>query len=72
MAPTNAETVMGDYIVFLVYNPGQFIENVIVEARNREYAKSHASHILGGDPEKYIVEPITKSGSRTVFLLGGR
>ena len=63
---------MDDYAVFLVYNPGQFIENVIVEAKTREYAKSHASHILGGDPDKYIVDPITNVGSRTVFLLGGK
>lgn len=63
---------MDDYVVFLVYNPGQHIENVIVEARTREYAKSHASHILGGDPDKYVVDPITKAGSRTVFLLGGK
>ena len=58
-------------IIFLVHRPGQYIENVIVDARDREFAKSHASHILGGDPDKYVVEPITRPGSRTVFLLGG-
>lgn len=63
---------MDDFIVFLVHKPGQYIENVIVEARNRDFAKSHASHILGGDPDTYVVDPITKNGSRTVFLLGGR
>lgn len=63
---------MEEYIVFLVHRPGQYIENVIVEARDREYAKSYASHILGGDPDEYVVDPITKNGSKTVFLIGGR
>jgi hypothetical protein len=60
-----------DYIVFLVHQPGRYVENVIVEATSRDFAKSHASHILGGDPDQYVVDPITKNGSRTVFLLGG-
>lgn len=62
--------MMIEKTVFIVTRPGQYIENVIVAARDREFAKSHASHILGGDPDHdYIVDPITKHGSRTVFLL---
>lgn len=60
---------MPEKTVFIVSRPGQFIENVIVPATTREYAKSHASHILGGNPDDYIVDPITKHGARTVFLL---
>lgn len=61
------------YSIVLVSRPGgQFIEHVIVEAKDREFAKSHASHILGGDPDQYIVTPIVEDASRTVFLLGGR
>jgi hypothetical protein len=60
-----------DRSIFIVSRPGQLIENVIVDATNQEFAKSHASHILGGDPDKYIVDPITHHASRTVFLLGG-
>lgn len=56
-------------IIFIVSRPGQIIENVIVAARDRDFAKSHASHILGGNPDHYVVDPITKHGSRTVFLL---
>lgn len=63
---------MDQHIVFFVHHPGQYIENVIVEAQSREHAKRHAAHILGGDRDKYVVDPITKNGSRTVFLLGGR
>lgn len=63
---------MDDYLVFLVQRREQFISNVIVEARTREYAKSHSAYILGGDPDKYVVTPITKAGERTIFLIGGK
>lgn len=56
-------------IVFLVSRPNQYIEHVIIVARDREFAKSHASHILGGDPDHYVVTPLTSPGTRTIFLL---
>jgi len=57
--------------VFLVSRPGAFIPNVIVEAVSREFAKSHASYVLGGNPDEYVVNPVTKAGERTLFLVGG-
>jgi len=61
-------------IVFLVARPDmppQLSKNVIVEASDREFAKSYAALILGGDPDYYVVTPITKREDRTIFLLGG-
>lgn len=57
-------------ILFLVKRPGQYIDNVIVDATDREYAKRHAKHILGGNPDQYIVTPLTEPGERIAFLLG--
>jgi len=62
---------MVEKIIFLVKRPGGYIANVIVAAVDRDFAKSHASHILGGDPENYVVEPLTERGSRTLFILEG-
>lgn len=58
--------------IFLVYFPGGPIENVIVEALGRESAKIQAKIILPGNPDHFVVSPITLQSSRTVFLLGGR
>lgn len=67
---------MASTIIFLVAFPKdpnkvRLVEkNVIVEATDREYAKGYASIILGGDPDYYIVTPLTERGDRTIFLLG--
>ncbi len=64
---------MIDRIIFLVERLDQspnLLKNVIVEASNREFAKSYSSLILGGDPDLYVVTPITKREDRTIFLLG--
>lgn len=58
-----------DKIVFLVTRPG-FTVNVIVEAKEREAAKRYARHILSGDPDYYVVVPVTEPGSHTAFLIG--
>jgi hypothetical protein len=42
---------------------------VIVMATTREFAKSHTQPLLGGDPDKYEVEPITSIGEPVHFLL---
>lgn len=42
---------------------------VIVMATTREFAKSHSQPLLGGDPDKYEVEPITEFGEPINFLL---
>lgn len=60
-----------EYAIFLISRPGQYVENVIVEATDETFAKSHAAHILGGDPDKYIVAQVTNFASITMFLLGG-
>jgi hypothetical protein len=59
-----------DKIIFLVTREG-FTVNVIVETTDRESAKCHADHFLGGDPDRYVVTPLTKPGDNTVFLVGG-
>lgn len=56
-------------IVFLVTRP-DFTLNIIVEASEREIAKRYAQQFLGGDPDYYVVTPLTKRRSRTIFLLG--
>jgi hypothetical protein len=61
-----------DYHIFLVTRSGQLIENVIVEAIDRELAKRYSHPILGGNSDQYVVTPIVAPGSRTVCLLGGR
>lgn len=61
---------MNDKIVFLVRRP-DITRNVILEAPDREGAKRDARALLAGDPENYIVTPLTEPGSRTVFLLWG-
>lgn len=55
--------------VFLVYHNKDDFQNVIVVANDREKAKRRAQRILGGDPDKYIVTPVTERGSYTTFLL---
>ena len=55
--------------VFLVHLNLDDFENVILIAKGREDAKQRARRILGGDPDKYVVTPITELGSTTTFLL---
>jgi tRNA-binding EMAP/Myf-like protein len=59
------------YIVFLVQRQSRFVESigVIVSAIDRESAKRQAQVILDGDPDQYVVTPITRPGERTVFML---
>lgn len=59
-------------IIFIVSRPGARIENVIVPALGREEAKRAAKPILQGNSDHYIVDPITKHGSRTVVLLSAQ
>lgn len=57
-------------IIFIVSRPDHsLVENVIIPARDREEAKRGAHNILLGNPDHYIVDPITKHGSHTVVLL---
>lgn len=58
-----------DKIFFLVTRPG-FTVNVIVEAEDREPAKRYANYILAGNPDQYVVTPLTSPGDRTAFLIG--
>jgi hypothetical protein len=57
-------------IAFLVTDK-QADENthVVIMALTREYAKSHASHILGHDPDQYEITPLTRFGE-DVFVMG--
>ena len=62
-----------DTIIFIVSRPDHsLVENVIVPAKDREEAKQAAHNILLGNPDHYVVDPITKHGSRTVVLLATR
>lgn len=56
-------------IIFLVQRPKNVIENMIVTADSREMAKQMARGILGGDPELYVITPLTEPGSRTVLMV---
>ena len=56
-------------IVFVVSRPGNDPENVILSADGREEAKRGASIFLEGDPDRYIVTPITKPDVKTVIIL---
>jgi hypothetical protein len=60
---------MNPLIIFLVYYPSGRVENVILAAKTREDAKDQAFHILGGNKDHYIVDPIVTNGHRTVFVL---
>lgn len=55
-------------IIFIV-SRADLPENVIVPAISREEATRAAHRILLGNPDDYIVDPITKYGSKTVILL---
>lgn len=55
--------------VWLVYHNRDDFFNVIVAADGREEAKRLAQDILKGNPDTYVVTPVTESGSRTVFLM---
>jgi len=50
-------------IVFLVTSELGGV-HVICTATNREYAKSKASQFLGGNPDEYIVSPLTNKGDK--------
>jgi len=45
----------------------------IVHGRDREFAKENARDWLGGDPDQYVVTPLTNEGDRIAvsFPLGG-
>lgn len=58
---------MTNMILFYVKREDIIDQLVIVTARNREYAKSKAANFLGGNPDKYIVEPLTQMGYRVHF-----
>lgn len=58
-----------DKTIFLVYNPGWVIENVILIAVDREDAKRQAHPILKANPDNYVVQPITNHAKKTVFML---
>ena len=59
-------------IVFIVACFDLGIRNVILIAEGREEAKRMAQPILKGNPDGYIVDPITQRVSETVFLLVAR
>lgn len=55
-------------IVFLVRR-ADLPENVVVAAISREEATRAAHRILLGNPDDYLVDSITRYGSKTVILL---
>ena len=55
--------------VWLVHKNEDNFLNVIVTADGREMAKRMAVGILKGDPDQYIVNPITEHGSRTILMV---
>ncbi len=55
--------------VWLVHHNADDFFNVVLPAPDRETAKQKAREILHGNPDTYIVTPVTELGSRTVFLL---
>jgi broad specificity phosphatase PhoE len=55
--------------VWLVHRNEDDYINVILTANGREMAKRVAHGILRGDPDSYVVSPITESGSRTIIMV---
>jgi hypothetical protein len=55
--------------VWVVHRNADDFLNVVTTADSREMAKRMAAGILKGDPDKYIVTPVTKRGSRTVLIV---
>jgi hypothetical protein len=55
--------------VWLVHHNADDYFNVVLEAGDREEAKRKACEILHGNPDTYVVTPVTELGSRTVFVL---
>jgi hypothetical protein len=56
-------------IVFLIKRRDNPVLNVIASADGREMAKRMAVGILRGNPDQYIVTPITEHGSRTILMV---
>lgn len=57
-------------ILFHIIDPSRNINPrpvVIVTATGRDYAKSKASQFIGGDPDNYIVTPLTQAGDYIHF-----
>jgi len=50
--------------IFLVTSKENMSVHAICTAVNRDYAKSKASQFLFGDPDEYIVTPLTNEGDR--------
>lgn len=65
--------MLRDRILFLVRREGSLdayeINNVVVPAAGREEAKRQARSTLRGDPDQYVVTPISRQGDRTLFML---
>lgn len=57
-------------ILFLVHLPASQSPVVLTRARGREEAKRDARPVLGHDPDRYIVSPLTREGAE-VHLCGG-
>lgn len=55
-------------ITFLVTLPASQDPVVIATARDREGAKRLARPVLGHDPDRYIVQPLTREGADVRFL----
>lgn len=54
--------------VFLVTSPSRRNLNVVISVNDRETAKELAQSVLGGNKDNYVVTPVTKRGTRTIFV----
>lgn len=55
-------------ITFLVTLPASQDPVVVATARDREEAKRLARPVLGYDPDRYVVQPLTRPGTDVRFL----
>lgn len=57
-------------ITFLIHKREPRCAFVIVQAQDREHAKRLAHARLHGDPDHYVVTPLTPKNAEIFFLLG--
>lgn len=57
--------------LFIVYLPSLPNDKILVTAHSREDAKRSSHPILRGNPERYVVTPITNGGDTVRLVLVG-
>jgi hypothetical protein len=55
--------------VWLVHHNVDDYRNVVVTADSREMAKRVAEGVLEGNPDTYVVTPVTERGSHTTLIV---